>query len=179
MIKLEARNLHWLEPDPEFDTCVHGSVFLEIDGRLIADSVKRTDSDNWTPSGSAIQFLRALEQDHPTGEADYAQLIPCCAMPDLDNDDQLWLTSCSYGIDWQIKRSRSEFVHLFSDGTSIVTPAEEWTRAVLDLASAVLEFIDSSPERQYEPKDLPYEEIAFENYCTELRSLIKKHEQST
>ena len=174
MIKLEASNLHYLEPDPEFDSCVHGLVLLEIDGKVVVES----EDPEWTASGSALQFLRSIEKGHKANEDMGPQLLPCCAMPDLDEEDKLWLTSCGYGIDWEIEKSGDQFVHRFDDGTSIITSGEEWTRAVLNFASAVLEFIESSPDRQYELKELPYEKIAFELYCIELRALIEKYQLS-
>jgi hypothetical protein len=172
MIELEASDLHFLEPDPGFDKCVHGSVSLKIDGKVVAQS---EDSES-TVSGSALQLLRSLEKGHRSNEDSGSQLIPHCAIPDLDEEDRLWLTYCDYGVDWDIEKLGNDFIHRFADGTSTLTNGEEWVRATINLATAVLEFIDTNPERQYEVGELPYEKQAFELYCTELRTLIKKYQ---
>ncbi|REJ76358.1 MAG: hypothetical protein DWQ47_12180 [Acidobacteria bacterium] len=173
MIKLKARNLHWLEQCPEFDTCVHGSVYLEIDGHVISDG----EEDDWTVSGSALLFLRSIDQGHKPSEQG-PQLIPHCAMPSfVDNGEMLWF-GCGVGIDWQIDIKDDRAVHSFEDGSILETNISEWRETVVRFANQILEFIESEPERQFVESAAEDDKPAFEVYCTELRSLINKHEPS-
>jgi hypothetical protein len=173
VIKLEASDLHWICDRPELDTCVHGAVSLEIDGHVISDC----DEDDWTVSGSALLFLRSIEQGHKPSEQG-PQLIPHCAMPSfVDNGKMLWF-GCGLGIDWRIDKLDDHAVHTFEDGSIIKTNNSDWRTAVVGFANQILEFIESEPERQFVESDLDDGKPAWELYCAELRSLIKKHEQS-
>jgi len=173
VITLEASKLHWLGEPPEYDTCVHGALTFEIDGHVISDDIEH----DWTVSGSALLFLRSLEQGHSPSEVGL-QLIPHCAMPDFDLNGELLLSPCGYGIDWEINLERNRVNHRFQDGVSIEVSAREWKTAVVRFANQILEFIKSEPERQFVESDLNDGKPAFELYCAELKTLIERHQHS-
>jgi len=173
VISLEASDLHWICDPPEYDTCVHGAVTLEIDDRLISDG----KDDDWTVSGSALLFLRSIEKGHTSIELG-PQLIPHCAIPDfVENGNVLWF-GCGLGIDWQIELEGDRVVHRFEDDSVLEVSSSEWKLAVVRFATQILEFIESEPERQFAESALEDGRPAFELYFTELRTLIEKHMQS-
>ena len=173
MISLKASNLHRTCEPPELDTLLRGAITLEIDGHVISYGKE----DDWAVSGSALLFLRSIGQGH-TPSIQGPQLIPHCAMPSfVDNGEMLWL-GCGYGTDWEISVEGDRIVHTFEDGFTLETDASDWRTALVRFAKEILEFIDSEPDRQFVESDLEDGKPAWELYLTELRSLIKRHEQS-
>ncbi|MCO6511305.1 MAG: hypothetical protein J5I65_10995 [Aridibacter famidurans] len=173
VITLEASNLHWTCDPPELDTLVRGAITREIDGHVISDG----GEDDWTVSGSALLFLRSIEQGHTPSEQG-PQLIPHCAMPSfVDNGKMLWF-GCGIGIDWQIDIIDERAVHRFEEGSIVETSISDWCTAVVGFARQILEFIESEPERQFVESALDDGKPAWELYCSELRTLISRHQKS-
>ncbi|MGD9588768.1 MAG: hypothetical protein AB7Q37_03190 [Pyrinomonadaceae bacterium] len=141
-IELSPTQMHWMDNgDPLHDCCVHGGIFLSIDGFVVSDG-KETE---WTVSTAAFNFLRTLSEDQPvTGRE---SLVPCCGFtmwPVESEPDGLYMPNCDYGINWSITHDDGEVVHEFYDGTTITTPLSDWKTAVCRFADEVEEFLHSA-----------------------------------
>ena len=134
--------MHWMENgDPFRDCCVHGGIFLSIDGFVVSDG-KDTEL---TVSTAAFNFLRTLSEDQPVTGREF--LIPHCGftMWRVETEpDGLYMPNCDYGINWSITHEAGNLVHQFYDGTIITTSFSDWKIAICRFADEVEEFLHSA-----------------------------------
>ena len=166
MIRLQADNFHWITDPPEFDYCIHGSIYLEINGHVFSDG----KDHEWTISGTALAFLKSLDQNHEVNEN---QLIPCCARPMYVSEEEYLLVGCPNGINWSISTNGGTVEHRLNENTSFEVKYDNWKSVVVTFAKQILEFYRSSPEREFSDREY---RRAFRLFYKELESLLSKHE---
>jgi len=142
-MKLEVKNLHYLgksKKEKKYDLCVHGNVFFEIDGDVICDL-----KDTWCVSASAYRFMKSLKEDH---WCDHNQMIPCCGgfMIPSDDNTNVIITSCEFGIDFDVIRE-DDNIKIMTDDKDYVVSFDEYKRVISRFVNEVEKFYLESDKK--------------------------------
>ena len=169
MMQLTAGDLHFLgdsEKERRQDYCLHGNVFLGIDGTVLCDG------GEWCVSASALRFMRSVFDDHiPTsGE----QMIPCCGHFMIPSEDgkTVDIIGCSNGIDFDVIHENGGITIKTADGEKFFIDCGEYRRAVTEYAGQVERFLSNPPARIFDDDWDRAAVSAFRNEWTELRQRL-------
>lgn len=171
MIELYSPNMHFLGDDDNIrsnDLCVHGNVYLNINGFVISDIIK--EQSDYCVSASALRFLRSLFNGHKSGNEEH--LIPCCGHMMVPSQDgkTVEIIGCPNGIDFDITIDVNKVLINLKDNTELQLDYAEYRNAVLKFAKQVGQFYESSPKRDYFSD---YEKQGFMAFMNEYRSLYE------
>jgi hypothetical protein len=152
MIELKPTNLHWLnDVNPFEDLCAHGGVYLNINGFVVSDG----EDFDWSVSTASYYLLKTVWSDYEAN-SDVRHLIPHCGhcmYKAEGEEDSLYISECSNGINWEISHTDEAVIHRFADETSTETSCGEWSRAVCAFSREVLDFFNAASPKICEDKD--------------------------
>jgi hypothetical protein len=145
MIILRPMNLHWIDgsADDPADLCAHSGVNFQIDG----DTLVR-DGD-WTVSAAVLYLLRTLSLPHTKAQPVGDHLFPYCGHSffEVAGQDDVPITGCNSGIDFEVVEDRDTFLITAEDGRSHRVGILEWRAAVCGFSDTVQAFyVSSSPK---------------------------------
>lgn len=169
MIHLTAADLHFLgdnEKERRRDLCLHGSVFLSIDGTVLCDG------GEWCVSASALRFMRTVFVDHISASGD--QMIPCCGHFMIPSGDgkTVDIVGCSNGIDFDVIHESGGITVKTADGEKFFVNCSEYRRAVTGFAGQIEQFISNSPSRIFDDDWDRAAVSVFRNEWTALRQRL-------
>jgi hypothetical protein len=147
MLTLSLLEPHWLDgPEPRDDQCLHGSVFLSVDGH---DLVTPKDGEI-TVCAAALNLLRTLEHDHTPASpvCEGGQLFPCCGFDVLLASGRfpVLVLGCPTGVELQVVHSAAG-VSLGRRGLEFFVSEQDWRNTVFAFAESVLAFYEREPPR--------------------------------
>ncbi len=155
---IKILDLHWIENgDEREDLCAHGSAYVRIGDRVIAD---KKDDDSWTLSAGALYLMRTVDKDYK--ENDFGnQLIPHCGFFLIGNDEEdfVTITGCPHGFDWTIIHEASNVRHIADTGEQAIIPLNDYKNLIFAFADQVETFY-----RHSKPKKLPADEFDLKGY---------------
>lgn len=168
MIHLTAADLHFLgdnEKERRRDLCLHGSVFLSIDGTVLCDG------GEWCVSASALRFMRSVFVDHISASGE--QMIPCCGHFMIPSGDgkTVDIVGCSNGIDFDVIHESGGITVKTADGRIFLTDPGEYRRAVTGYSKEIGRFMQNQPARVIDDR---WERSAFAAFCEEWNTLSER-----
>ena len=146
----------------EYDLCVHGKIFFEVNG------IQLSDSQEWCVSASAYRFLLTLTENHAF-VGDDNQMIPCCGtiMP-IEKHEKPILIGCDTGIDFDITHDDKAVTLQTERGVRYTVPFSEYKAAVFSFAKQIINFYEQNPSRKFNDK---FEENGFNTFFNALYAL--------
>lgn len=168
-MQLTAGDLHFLgdtEKERRQDYCLHGNVFLGIDGTVLCDG------GEWCVSASALRFMRSVFDDHVPASGE--QIIPCCGHFMIPSEDgkTVDIIGCSNGIDFDVIHENGGITIKTADGGKFFVDCREYRRAVTEFACQIERFISNSPARIFDDDWDRAAVSAFRNEWAELRQRL-------
>lgn len=168
-MQLTAGDLHFLgdtEKERRQDYCLHGNVFLGIDGTVLCDG------GEWCVSASALRFMRSVFDDHVPASGE--QIIPCCGhfMIPSENGKTVDIIGCSNGIDFDVIHENGGITIKTADSKKLFVDCREYRRAVTGFAGQIEQFISNSPSRIFDDDWDRAAVSAFRNEWAELRQRL-------